>query len=133
MSYLIKIMAFSKSSLWIHIIFSTKNRIPYLSWDVRNDVCSWLKEEAFKNEILIDIVNGVDDHLHVLVKLKNKQSVSEVVKWIKGSSSYYLNKKYNWEPKFSWQNGYAVYSVSENNINETRRYIFNQEKRHSRN
>ena len=81
-------MAFSKSSLWIHIIFSTKNRIPYLSWSIRNEVSSWLKEEAFKNEILIDIVNGVDNHIHVLVKLKTKQSVSAVVKWIKGSSYY---------------------------------------------
>ena len=124
-------MAFSKNSLWIHIIFSTKNRTPYLSWNVRNDVCLWLKEEAFKNEIHIDIVNGVDDHLHVLVKLKTKQCVSEVVKWIKGSSSYYLNKKYNWEPKFSWQSGYAVYSLSNNDINKTRQYIFNQQKHHS--
>ncbi|MEQ9090993.1 MAG: IS200/IS605 family transposase [Balneola sp.] len=126
-------MPFKKSSIWVHIVFSTKDRTPYLSWNIRNEICEWIKREAVKQEIYIDIVNGVNDHLHLLVKLDTKQSVSTVVKWIKGASSHYLNKKYNWDPKFTWQNGYAVYSVSQNDIDKVREYIFNQEKRHSRN
>ena len=124
-------MPFKKSSIWIHLVFSTKNRISYLTWDIRNDVCAWIKQEAVEKEICIDVVNGVNDHLHVLIKLNTKQSVSEVVKWIKGASSHYLNKNYNWNPKFAWQSGYAVYSVSQNDINQIRQYIFNQEKHHS--
>ena len=123
-------MPFTKNSIWVHIIFSTKDRIPYLSWEIRTEICEWIKHEAVKKEIHIDIVNGVKDHLHLLVKLKTKQSVSEIVKWTKGASSHYLNKNHRWNPKFAWQQGYAVYSISENDIKKVRSYIYNQETRH---
>ncbi len=124
-------MPFTKSYIWVHIIFSTKDRTPFLTWNIRTEVCAWIKQQAVEKEFHIDIINGVKDHLHILVKLKTKQSASEVVKWAKGASSHYLNKNYNWNPQFAWQKGYAVYSVGERDIDKIRNYIYNQERRHS--
>lgn len=118
------------NSIWIHVVFSTKDRIPFLNWHIRGEVCDWIKRNGNKEGVHIDIVNGLEDHLHLLIKLKPTQSTAEVVKWIKGSSSFWLNQKYSWEDKFAWQQGYGVFSVSQNDINQVRAYIFNQEKHH---
>ncbi len=118
------------NSIWVHIVFSTKDRIPYLTWNIRGEVCEWIKKHGNEEGIQIDVVNGFEDHLHLLIKLKTSQSAAEVVKWIKGSSSFWLNQKYNWEKGFAWQEGYGVFSVSQSDINQVRSYIFNQEKHH---
>ncbi|MFV1884165.1 MAG: IS200/IS605 family transposase [Balneola sp.] len=118
------------NSILIHVVFSTKDRIPYLNWNIRGEVCEWIKKESWNAGINVDTVNGIEDHLHLLIKLKPTQSTSEVVKWIKGSSSFWLNQKYKWEDKFAWQQGYGVFSVSQNDIDQVRAYIFNQEKHH---
>lgn len=119
------------NSIWVHVIFSTKDRIPYLTWNIKRELCDWIKQESWKAGFHVDIVNGVEDHLHVLLKLKTSQNVAEVVSFIKGGSSKWLNEKYNWENGFKWQQGYGVFSVSQNDIDDIRKYIYNQEKHHT--
>lgn len=118
------------NSIWVHVIFSTKHRIPFLTWNIRGEVCNWIKKESWNVGINVDVVNGIEDHLHILLKLKTIQSVAEVVSFIKGGSSKWLNDKYKWEQKFAWQQGYGVFSVSQNDINRIRKYIYDQEKNH---
>lgn len=118
------------NSIWVHVVFSTKDRVPYLNWNIRSEVCEWIKKESEKRGIRVDVVNGVKDHLHVLVKLKTTQNVAEVVSYIKGGSSKWLNDTYSWEKGFAWQQGYGVFSVSQNDIEEVRGYIYNQEAHH---
>lgn len=83
------------NSIYVHVVFSTKNRIPFLNWNIRGEVCDWIKKESWKVVINIDVVNGVEDHLHVLIKLKATQNAAEVVSYIKGSSSKRLNENIN--------------------------------------
>lgn len=71
--------------IWVHVVFSTKGRIPFLNWHIRGTVCEWIKKEAGHQGIYVDIVNGYRDHLHVLLKLKTTQNVADVVFWIKGA------------------------------------------------
>jgi len=118
------------NSIWVHVVFSTKDRVPYLTWNIRGEICKWIKKNGNNKSIYIDVVNGVEDHLHILIKLKPTQRLSEVVNWIKGASSHWLNKKYTWENKFAWQEGYGVFSVSQKDINHVRDYIYNQEFHH---
>ena len=118
------------NSIWIHVVFSTKERIPYLNWNTRGEVCRFIKRDASERGIFVDIVNGVRDHLHILIKLKPTQNTSEVVSLIKGASSKWLNEKYSWEEDFAWQQGYGVFSVSPKNVEVVRQYIFNQEAHH---
>ncbi|MEQ9308145.1 MAG: IS200/IS605 family transposase [Balneolaceae bacterium] len=118
------------NSIWVHILFSTKYRVPYLTWNIRGEICTWIKNNGNAKSINIDVVYGVDDHLHVLVKLKPTQRISDIVNWKKGASSHWLNTKYTWENKFAWQEGYGVFSVSQNDINHVREYIYTQEFHH---
>ncbi len=116
--------------IWVHIVFRTKESRPYLSWEVRNAVCNFIKTEGNKRGLFVDTVNGVKDHLHVLLRIRTTQTVAELVNWIKGASSRWLNLTYNWKDGFEWQEGYGVFSVSENDIQMIRNCIYNQEKHH---
>lgn len=118
------------NSIWVNVVFSTKDRIPFLNWNIRGEVCDWIKKKSWEAGINVDMVNGVEDHLHLLIKMKTSQNVAEVISFIKGGASKWLNEKYNWETGFAWQQGYGVFSVSQKDINRVRAYIFNQEKHH---
>lgn len=116
--------------IWVHIVFRTKESKPYLSWKVRNEVCDFIKREGNKIGFFVDTVNGVKDHLHVLLRIRTTQTVAEAVNWIKGASSRWLNLRYNWRDGFEWQEGYGVFSISLGDIKMIRNYIYNQEKHH---
>lgn len=121
------------NSIWVHIVFRTKNNTPYLTWEIRNEVCHFIKLYGNRKGFAIDTVNGVKDHLHVLLRVKTTQTVANCVQWIKGASSRYLNNKYNWSDGFAWQEGYGVFSVSLNDIKTVRNYIYHQETHHKKN
>ncbi len=118
----------SYSSLWVHLIWSTKHREPTLTDDIRPTVFDAIREIAADHEIYLDCVDGAEDHVHLLIRLRTDQSVADIVKTIKGNS---------WE-KFrdgpgeylTWQDGYAAFSVSPDDVKKVRKYIFNQEKHH---
>ena len=121
-------MPHSYSSIWIHIIWSTKNREPILKPELKNEVIQVLQRIAIEHEINIDCVNGVDDHLHLLVRLRTDQSVADVVKTLKGNSwEYFRNTDQQY---LSWQDGFAAFSVSADKVYAVRKYIRNQVKHH---
>lgn len=118
------------SSVWLHIIWSTKHRKPVLFRSFRFDLFNYLKKYAEENDIYLDIINGVEDHLHLLIRLKTTQKISEVVNLLKGASSRWINLNLDLQDKFQWQNGYGVFSINEKDILKVRSYIYNQELRH---
>jgi putative transposase len=118
----------SYSSIWIHLIWSTKNREPILTQPLRNEVYRVINEIATNHEIYLDCINGVEDHVHLLVRLRTDQCVSDIVKTIKGNS--WEEFKHNEANYVSWQDGFAAFSVSANNLKRVRSYIYNQEEHH---
>jgi REP element-mobilizing transposase RayT len=77
-------------------------------------------------------VNGMPDHIHCLFLLSREKSIAEVIKQIKGSSSYFINQNNLTTEKFSWQTGYASYSVSESVVENVFQYIKNQKQHHQK-
>jgi REP element-mobilizing transposase RayT len=77
-------------------------------------------------------INGYVDHCHVLFSLSRSQTIADVMKIIKGESSYWLNKANYFETEFRWQDDYWISSVSRSQLNKVRNYIANQEKHHSK-
>jgi putative transposase len=121
-------MPHSYSAIWIHLIWSTKNREPILTPLLKHEVYSVINDITNDHEIYIDCINGVEDHVHLLVRLRTDQSVADVVKTIKGSSWEYF--KNDAEKYITWQDGFAAFSVSAGNLKQVRSYIYNQEKHH---
>lgn len=112
--------------VYIHIVWSTKNRIPFLnSKDLRISVWKHIKQNASEKGIFIDVVNGYSDHCHCLISLSTNQTIEKVVQLIKGESSFWINKNNLTEEKFAWQDEYFAVSVSESMIEKVRNYIIN--------
>jgi len=123
-------MAHNYYKIWVHIIWSTKDRQPLLNSALRPQLFQHIREKAKEEGYHLDIVNGVEDHLHSLFSLNPKFAVSEVVNKIKGESSHWINSDGFLKTKFAWQQGYAAFSVSESAVARVREYIKNQEEHH---
>ena len=119
--------------VYIHFVWNTKNRVPYLhTKEIRKQMWRHIKENSIKKEIFIDFVNGYSDHCHCLVSLGVNQTLQDIMKLIKGESSYWANKNNLTKEKFEWQDEYFAVSVSESMIETVRNYIRNQEEHHSK-
>jgi REP element-mobilizing transposase RayT len=118
--------------IWIHLVWSTKNRQPLLTTAIRQKVFTHIKENALQKHIHIDFINGYTDHMHCLVALHREQNIASVVQLIKGESSFWINKNNLCAKKFEWQGEYFAVSVSESGVNKVREYIKNQEIHHTK-
>jgi len=118
------------SIVWLHIVWSTKNRQKILTKDFRFKLFKHIKENATKNGICLDIINGVEDHIHCLIRLKTTQTVAEVIQLIKGESSHWINKNIIFVEPFQWQEGYGVFSINRDDVMNVRKYIYNQVEHH---
>lgn len=116
--------------VWIHIVFSTKNKVPFLQQNIRKQVFQHIKQNAEEKDIWLDSVNGYVDHVHCLISLNKDQTLSKVVQLIKGESSFWINKNNLCKDKFTWQDDYWAVSVSESHVKRVRTYILNQEEHH---
>jgi REP element-mobilizing transposase RayT len=123
------VMPFVK--VFIHFVWSTKNRYPFLdSKEKRELVWKHIYENAKKKDIYIDFIGGYSDHCHCLVSLSLDQNLKEIVQLLKGESSFWINKQQICSSHFQWQNDYFASSVSESLLNKTRKYIKAQEAHH---
>lgn len=119
--------------IWVHLVFSTKKRLPFLSKEIRIRVQKHIIDNCKEKEIFLQSVNGHIDHMHCLISLWKDQSISQVTQLIKGESSFWINKNKLTREKFSWQDDYFAVSVSESQVEKVVNYIKNQENHHKKN
>ena len=120
--------------VWIHFVWSVKNREPVLN-DIsqRQQLFEHIKRNAKSKNIYLDRINGYNDHVHCLISLCADQSIDKVMQLLKGESSFWFNNKSGFEAgKLEWQDEYFAVSVSESKLNVVREYIKNQEAHHAR-
>ena len=123
-------MAHTYTSLLTHIIFSTKDRFPWLEDDMRDEVEKYICGVARNLGVKTMAINSVADHAHLLVQVPSSHSVSEVVGKLKANSSRFIHEKWPRRSKFAWQQGYGAFSVSRSGVDDVIRYIANQEEHH---
>jgi REP element-mobilizing transposase RayT len=123
-------MPHSYNKIWIHAIWSTKDRKPLIHPTVETKIHQFIAEQLREQGCPVRIINGMPDHIHCLFLLSPQKSIAEVVKQIKGSSSHFINQNNLISDKFSWQTGYAAYSVSESVVDKVFQYINNQKQHH---
>ncbi|MFZ4796759.1 MAG: IS200/IS605 family transposase [Bacteroidia bacterium] len=118
--------------VYMHMVFSTKNRQPFLnSSELRRNVFEHIKNNAEEKGIWLDCINGYQEHAHCLISLGKEQTISKVAQLIKGESSYWINQNNLTTEKFVWQDDYWIVGVSESHLESVRKYIHNQEIHHS--
>ncbi|MBI4726188.1 IS200/IS605 family transposase [candidate division TA06 bacterium] len=114
----------------IHLIWSTKNRQPIITPELKTHLLHHIKENGRQKGVFVDALNCVRDHIHILVSLGTEQTISKTVMLLKGESSFWVNKQSLLKHKFEWQDEYIALSVSQSGVEKVRAYIANQEEHH---
>ncbi|MCL4693883.1 MAG: transposase [Candidatus Hydrogenedentes bacterium] len=124
-------MAQSLAQVHLHLIFSTKNRVPHLAEStVRNEMFAYLASTFNGLNAPAHIICGMPDHVHALFSLPRDKDIAGIVAEVKRSSSIWVKKRDNAYKLFQWQSGYGVFSVSHSNLGRVARYIRGQEEHH---
>ncbi|GAA5481700.1 IS200/IS605 family transposase [Haloferula sargassicola] len=123
-------MAQSLSQILLHVIFSTKERRPFLSSTIRPQVHAYLAATARQLGAECYRAGGIEDHVHLAVRLPRTLSVSKLVEQVKSSSSKWIKTLGpTWET-FAWQAGYGAFSISRTHLSQLVDYIGGQEEHH---
>jgi putative transposase len=123
----------SLTKVYVHIVFSTKNRFPFLAdKDVRNEMHNYLGGTCNKLDCSVLKVGGVADHVHIFCLLSKNISLAKLLGELKRESSKWVKTKGQNLRKFAWQNGYGAFSVSPSHIDAVRDYVVRQEEHHRR-
>ncbi len=117
--------------LLYHLVFGVKDRTCYIKEDELNRLHSYLAGIIKNLKGIPVIVNGMNDHVHILCYTPSVISISDFVKSLKGNSSHWMNETFRSnKPKLYWQEGYGIFTVSYDNLEIIKSYIFNQQEHH---
>jgi putative transposase len=120
----------SLANLYVHLIFSTKDRYPFLKNEVRPDLHAYMATVLANLKCPAILINSVEDHVHILFNLARTVTLAQAVEDVKKSSSKWIKTQGPSHARFAWQAGYGAFSVSESNVPAVTRYISNQEEHH---
>lgn len=116
--------------IWIHLIWTTKNREKIITKQIKQNLLEHIRENAKAKNIFLDFINCEPEHVHATISLGSDQTISKIAQLLKGESSNWINKNNLIACHFEWQDEYIAVSVSESMINKVRDYIKNQEEHH---
>lgn len=116
--------------IWVHAVFSTQERQPLLTKEMRTRLFRHIRENCVKKDIYLDAIGGWSEHIHILISLGRSQDIAKIMMLIKGESAHWLNEQRLFRGKFHWQDDYYAVSVSESQVDKVRRYISRQEEHH---
>lgn len=122
-------MAHSFNCVYVHIVFSTKERQPLIPRNLQVKLRHYLGGILKNHGMKSTAIGGMSDHVHILASLSSEVSVSKAVNLLKSNSSKWMRKH---EPAFGWQEGYAAFSVSASAVESVVEYIENQAQHHKR-
>ena len=125
-------MSQSLAKIIVHIVFSTKNHTPFLSGDIRKKLFAYLAGILKKLDCSPILINGVEDHVHILCLLSKNQMPCNVVEKLKAYSSKWIKTETPAAKDFQWQNVYGIFSVSQSNLASVKDYISGQNDHHRR-
>ncbi len=120
----------SLSLVMVHLVFSTKDREPWLTREIRPRLHAYLAEVARSKGCLAYRVGGVADHVHLALTLPRTLTQSDLVKELKTSSNHWLEKQDGSFTTFAWQRGYGIFSIGKSQLQALVDYIASQEEHH---
>lgn len=123
-------MPHSYVSNLMHCVFSTKERLPFITPELETHLWPYLGGIARSNKMKAIAVGGTVNHIHALLSLPATMSFARAVQLIKGGSSKWIHDTFREHRKFAWQEGYGAFSVSSSQLEKTIAYIRRQKEHH---
>src|SRR5436190_8899122 len=125
-------MANTFSQIYIQTVFAVESRQSLINPEFREDLYKYITGIVKNQGQKLIAINGMPDHVHILIGLKPAMALADLVREIKADSTNYINDQKFVRGHFNWQEGYGAFSYGHSQLNTIIRYIQNQEKHHSR-
>src|SRR5436305_100557 len=125
-------MANTFSQIYIQVVFAVSNRQSLIRPEFKEDLYKYITGIVKNQGQKLIAINGVADHVHLLIGLRPAMALADLVRDIKADSTTYINKNRWVHGKFSWQEGYGAFSYGHSQLDTIVRYIQNQERHHQR-
>jgi REP element-mobilizing transposase RayT len=123
-------MGATYSKILLHFAFSTKHRTPLITPELQPRLYEYLGGTIRGEKGALFAIGGMPDHLHLLIRWRPDESISNLMRKLKGNSSSWVHKTFPAMKSFAWQEGYGVFSVSKSQEDAVKRYIETQERHH---
>ena len=123
-------MSDSYTNLLYHVVFSTKDRRPLITLENEPRLYDYIGGTIRSLGGICLELNGTQDHIHLLAKLRPDRAVSGVLRDLKANASGWMHDVFPAVKDFSWQRGYGAFTMSQSNVDEVRRYIAKQKEHH---
>ena len=123
-------MADTYSQIYIQIVFAVKGRDNLISLKWKDELYKYITGIVRNEGQKMIAINGMPDHIHILIGMKPNVTLSDIVRDIKANSSKFINEKRWIAGKFEWQNGFGAFSYSHSQLTSVIKYIENQEEHH---
>ena len=125
-------MSDSYTNLLYHIIFSTKDRRPLITDAYQSRLYDYIGGMIRALGGISLELNGTEDHVHLLTKLRPDKALSDVLRDLKANASGWMHDVFPELKAFTWQRGYGAFTVSQSSVDEVRRYIAHQKEHHQK-
>ena len=122
----------SHSQIFLQAVFAVKYRRALIRDPWKRDLFAVIGNLINETGCRTIIVNGIEDHVHCLIRMKPDVSISEVMKTAKAKSSKWINENKFLDHRFEWQSGFGAFSYSKSEVPNVKRYIQNQEEHHKK-
>ena len=123
-------MSHTYSAMTVHIVFSTKNRAPIIDPSIEDELYLYLSGIIESRGAVLYKIGGIEDHIHIVIRIKPTLSIPELLRYIKTSSAKWVNDHHKIKGHFNWQIGYGIFTVSESQLDRVIAYVNNQKKHH---
>jgi Transposase and inactivated derivatives len=125
-------MANTYTQVHIQFVFAVKYRYGVIDLSWQEELYKYITGIVQNNNHKLIVINGMPDHIHILIGLRPNQSISELMQVIKTNSSKWINEKGFVKGRFEWQEGYGAFSYGKSQVNDVIEYINNQQMHHSK-
>ncbi len=123
-------MANTFSQIYIQTVFAVNGRLSLIRPEFKEELYKYITGIVRNNGQNLISINGMSDHVHILIGLKPAMALADLVRDIKADSSNFINKRKWVRGRFSWQEGYGAFSYGHSQLDTIIRYIQNQEQHH---
>ena len=123
-------MANSYTLLYYHIVFATKYRIGWIIPEYEKQIWGYLGGIAKNNGMVPLAIGGIEDHVHLVIRLNTKTTLCMAIQLLKGGSSKWIHEQFPGLADFRWQNGYGAFTISHSSVERTIRYVLRQRVHH---